>query len=155
MRLELADAPDTEAFGARLADASERGALIFLHGELGAGKTTLVRGFLRQLGYQGPVRSPTYTLIEPYELSGRAIYHMDLYRMADPEELEYVGVRDYLGEEGICLVEWPERAEELLRAPDLSLYLQHQAQGGRTAHIMALSARGERILLRLESDPSL
>jgi tRNA threonylcarbamoyladenosine biosynthesis protein TsaE len=121
----LADVEATEAAGASLAQVCPPRCMIYLHGDLGAGKTTLTRGFLRGLGYAGAVKSPTFTLVEPYELAGRKIYHFDLYRLTSPEELEYLGIRDYL--EGICLVEWPQRA--VLPPPDWIIRLAYDAHG--------------------------
>lgn len=103
--------------------------LVTLHGDLGAGKTTLVSGLLSALGYQGPVRSPTYTLIEPYELAGRQFYHLDLYRLTDPMQLEELGVRDLLLPGAVLLVEWPERAGSLLSHADLAVHLAYPSQG--------------------------
>ena len=102
---------------------------IHLHGDLGAGKTTLVRGFLRGLGLQGAVRSPTYTLIESYQAGPVTVHHLDLYRLADPEELEYLGLRDLLGEPALLFIEWPERAGDWLPPPDLEIHLGHADEG--------------------------
>ena len=120
MRVTLADLAATEAAGAALGSALPRHLVVYLHGELGAGKTTLVRGLLRALGHPGRVPSPTYTLVEPYELGDLELKHLDLYRIADPEELEFLGVREM---EGVVLVEWPERGGHFLPAPDLSCRL--------------------------------
>lgn len=113
--------------------ATPPGALVFLHGDLGAGKTTLVRGLLRAYGVSGAVRSPTYTLIEPYEVavgpSQRRLYHLDLYRLADPEELEYLGWQELLADGGLLLIEWPERGAGWLPAPDLRLSITMQPPG--------------------------
>ncbi|MGE0113326.1 MAG: tRNA (adenosine(37)-N6)-threonylcarbamoyltransferase complex ATPase subunit type 1 TsaE [Steroidobacteraceae bacterium] len=103
--------------------------VITLQGELGAGKTTLVAGLLAAVGQVGPVRSPTYTLIEPYELAGRHFYHLDLYRLTDPLQLEELGVRDLLQPDAVLLVEWPERAGEWLAKPDLRVQLQYPEHG--------------------------
>jgi len=139
----LADTAATEALGGALAGAlrglGETGCLILLQGELGAGKTTLVRGLLRAAGHAGPVPSPTYTLVEPYEIDGTRLFHLDLYRIADAEELEYLGWRDIEG--AISLVEWPERAPELAARADLVIRLTH-ADGGRRARLEALSPTG-------------
>ena len=131
IRLELADAAATEAMGARLARAliGCAGLVVFLHGELGAGKTTLVRGWLRELGATGTIRSPTYTLVEPYELAGRSLLHLDLYRLSDAAELEQLGVYDTPPESSVWLVEWPERGAGQLPQPDLSIFLQVAAAG--------------------------
>ena len=130
MELTINSAEEMEALGARLAAQYSRG-IVYLQGELGAGKTTLVRGWLRALGHQGKVKSPTYTLIEPYDLSGRHIYHFDLYRLADPHELEGVGARDYFRPETLCLIEWPERGGSLLPSPDLWIIIEHQGEHRR------------------------
>lgn len=149
----LADESATLELGRQLALtlAQSQGAVVYLQGDLGAGKTTLVRGFLRGLGHTGTVKSPTYTLVEPYELAERVVYHFDLYRLTDPEELEYAGGRDYFSPGNICLVEWPERAEGWLARADISLRLEY-ADGGRMAHLQAHSPLGEDWLQRLKSN---
>jgi tRNA threonylcarbamoyladenosine biosynthesis protein TsaE len=119
----------TEQFGAALWRLLPSKCLVFLHGDLGAGKTTLVRGFLRAAGHLGTVKSPTYTLVEEYQVGGRKIHHFDLYRLADPEELEWIGIRDYLDEESICIVEWPEMGKGMLPAADVSIRLSVQDTG--------------------------
>ena len=104
--------------GGRIADQFTKGGMVLLNGDLGAGKTTLVRGLLRHLGYQGIVKSPTYTLVEPYQFENRTVYHFDLYRLGDPEELEYIGGRDYWNSNALCLIEWPEKALDYLPEAD-------------------------------------
>lgn len=125
----LPDALATEAFGKQLAAIVKPPTVIFLEGELGAGKTTLVRGFLRGFGYQDSVKSPTFTLVEPYQFETCRIYHFDLYRLNDPEELELMGVRDYFTEDAIILVEWPERGLGFLPKADLILELSLIPEG--------------------------
>jgi len=142
MSIELGDAAATEALAARLATAipaNGESCMILLQGELGAGKSTLARAMLRKLGHDGPVPSPTYTLVEPYEIAGRSIYHIDLYRIAGLEELEYLGWQDLQG--GLLLIEWPERAPELNNIADLRIALTYEGQG-RRASIEGLSEQG-------------
>jgi len=137
----VADEAAMEALAARLAPALADGTVVFLRGELGAGKTTLVRGILRGLGHAGAVKSPTYTLVEPYRLGGRTIYHFDLYRLNDPEELEFLGVRDYLSGSGICLIEWPERGAGVLAEADLEIAIE-RSPDGRVVRMRAHTPRG-------------
>ncbi len=137
------------ALGTRLATTAPPRAIVHLEGELGAGKTTLVRGLIRALGHEGAVKSPTYTLVEGYEIGGRRIYHLDLYRLADAEELEFLGLRDWLAEEALLLVEWPSRGEGVLPEADLRISIEYAGQGRRVA-VEAGSAVGEAWLERLE-----
>ena len=130
MRIELRDAEETVRWGASFAERLG-GELVFLRGELGAGKTTLVRGILRGFGHQGAVKSPTYTLLEPYELEDRRIYHFDFYRIEDPEELSFIGIDELLADAALKLVEWPERAGDRLPAPDMELVLTITDEGRR------------------------
>lgn len=126
----LSDSDDTERFGAVLAHCCPPGAVFYLYGDLGAGKTTLVRGFLRACGHLGAVKSPTYTLVEPYQIGQRLIYHFDLYRLGDPEELEYLGIRDYFDGQAISLIEWPQQGDGVLPQPLLSVTLSYH-EGAR------------------------
>lgn len=144
MKLQLADAAAMEALGARLATVLDQ-AIVYLQGDLGAGKTTLARGILRGLGYTGKVRSPTYTLVEPYAVRQGSVYHLDLYRLADPEELEWLGLRDMLSEQALLLVEWPERGEGVLPQADLVVQITPSGEG-RSVDIVAGSQRGRHIL---------
>lgn len=148
LKIHLADAEAQEAFGERLAAVLPPKAVVYLVGDLGAGKTTLARGLLRGLGYSGPVRSPTYTLVEPYDFDGRRCAHLDLYRLGDPEELEYLGLRDLVAEETLLLVEWPERGEGLLPLPDLYLRIEYVG-AGRDILVEASSELGAEILRRM------
>jgi tRNA threonylcarbamoyladenosine biosynthesis protein TsaE len=141
----LADAAAQEKLAGEVARHCPAGLVIFLHGELGAGKTTFVRGFLQALGHKGVVKSPTYTLVEPYELNGRSIYHFDLYRLADPEELEYAGGRDYFEGQSICLVEWPERAAGYLPQADIVCEIAY-AGTGRQLSLQAMTLKGSSVL---------
>jgi tRNA threonylcarbamoyladenosine biosynthesis protein TsaE len=148
MELHLHGEAAQEALGAQLAAVCDGRVLIFLEGDLGAGKTTLTRGFLRGLGHQGAVKSPTYTLIEPYLVGQRRVYHLDLYRVADPGELEYLGLRELLEEDAVLLIEWAERGEGWLPQPDLRIRIRH-AVGGRALSLSAATATGQRIISML------
>lgn len=143
--MNLKNESETVALGAKIASALQGGEMIYLSGELGAGKTTFVRGLLNALGYSGNVKSPTYTLVEPYSVNGRNIYHFDLYRINDPEELEAMGIRDYCDGESVCLFEWPEQGEDVIPAADIVLSLSHSEQG-RELKIESNSSKGEVIL---------
>lgn len=140
------DTPEAlEDLGARFAPHLPPGVVVHLHGALGAGKTTLVRGILHGLGYRGNVKSPTYTLVEPYSINGKVVYHFDLYRLKDPEELEFLGIRDYLEGQGICLIEWAGRGECVLPLPDVDIHIERETEG-RVVRFTARTGRGEVLL---------
>lgn len=146
------------SFGAALADAllevSGAAIVVAIQGELGAGKTTLVGGVINALGIAGAARSPTYTLIEPYEAHGRYVYHLDLYRLADPQEVEALGVRDLLMPDAVLLIEWPERGAGALPHADLAIAIRYPVVSGpdgdlRDLTVSAGTVAGERLLKRL------
>ncbi len=149
MNIEVADAAAMAALGGRLARVLDSG-IVFLEGNLGAGKTTLARGILHGLGHAGSVRSPTYTLVEPYPVAQGMVYHLDLYRLADPEELEWLGLRDMLDPGTLLLIEWPERGAGSLPAPDLVVRIA-PANGGRSVDLVSASVRGRHMLDLFES----
>ena len=134
------------AAGSAVGRALSAGAVVFLTGELGAGKTTFTRGALRALGHVGLVKSPTYTLCEPYDLANAGqLCHLDLYRLSNPEELEFLGIRDYVASGAVLLIEWPSKGEGWLPTPDLQVAL-HESGDGRELKIDALTADGEAVL---------
>lgn len=152
LKMHLADEAATRALGARLARAIEPGLFIYLHGDLGSGKTTLARGLLRGLGFQGRVKSPTYTLVELYTVSRLNLYHFDFYRFRDPKEWRDAGFSEYFGNTSVCLVEWPEKAGALLPAADLDIALGF-AGDGRDLEIRAATESGKACLSRLMQTP--
>ena len=129
MKKYLASTEATEQFGAALWTLLPQQGVIFLQGDLGMGKTTLVRGFLRAAGFKGAVKSPTFTLVEEYTLGERKIFHFDLYRLNDPEELEWMGIRDYFDQNSLCFIEWAERGTGFLPEPDMIISLAVQDLG--------------------------
>lgn len=147
----LPDEDATMVFGQRLAQALQQrdpreGMVIYLYGELGVGKTTLSRALIRGLGYHGPVKSPTYTLVEPYDFFDFPLYHFDLYRLSDPEEVEFLGVEDYFRAPAVCLIEWPEKGHGFLPSPDLEVrLLDRPGQSGRWVQWQPLSPAGARL----------
>jgi len=151
MRIRLDGEVAQIAFGRRIAEHLRAPCVVYLEGDLGTGKTTLARGVLRGLGHAGPVRSPTYTLLEPYELESMRLYHLDLYRLGDPEELEYLGLRDLLDEESLLLVEWPERGAGALPPPDLRIRLAHAGEA-RTLELVATGPQGAELQTHLLCD---
>lgn len=148
LELYLADAEATAAAGAALAEALSGGEVVYLAGQLGAGKTCLVGGLLAALGHHGPVKSPTYTLVEPYEIGPRTVYHFDLYRLAHPQELDYLGIRDYFDGRAVCLIEWPSLGAGFLPRASLSLTLTVAAPGRRLR--AEAGPGGEALLAALE-----
>lgn len=151
LEVRLGDPEAQLAFGETLGRFLPRCLVVYLEGDLGTGKTTLVRGILRSLGHLGSVRSPTYTLIEPYELDRARVYHLDLYRLSDPEELEYLGLRDLSGEDSLLLVEWPGRGTGALAAPDLIVRIGYQGSG-RLLTLSAQSAPGAGVIDSVAAD---
>jgi tRNA threonylcarbamoyladenosine biosynthesis protein TsaE len=146
----LADEEATVELGARLALALPPRAVVYLHGDLGAGKTTLARGILHALGHAGAVKSPTYTIVEPYRLPGRVVYHFDLYRLVDPAELEFLGIRDYVAEEALLLIEWSERGVGFLPPADLEIWLDQDGEA-RRARWQGRGDPGAAIVARLQA----
>lgn len=148
--LHLEDEQATLELGKRLAVGLVPGMLVALRGPLGAGKTTLARGMLRGLGFEGRVKSPTYALVELYELSRLDLYHFDLYRFSDPQELIESGLQETFNGTNVCIVEWPERAESVLPRADLEVSLA-MTNGARTALLTAQTENGKRCLRQLQT----
>jgi tRNA threonylcarbamoyladenosine biosynthesis protein TsaE len=150
MRICLEGEAAQVAFGRRLAEQLLPPCVIYLEGDLGAGKTTLVRGILWGSGHRGAVRSPTYTLLEPYEIGRVNLYHLDLYRLGDPEEIEFLGLRDLLDEQAMLFVEWPERGEDMLPPPDLRARIAYAGEG-RILDLVPRGPRGAELVARLRA----
>ena len=149
----VADEAEKCAFGHRLveticSESHSKGVTLYLNGPLGAGKTTLSRGIIQGLGHKGKVKSPTYTLVEEYRLQDKNIYHFDLYRLNDPEELEFMGIRDYFTENSICLIEWAEKGQGLLAEPDLLVNIDY-TNNARNVQLIAKSKLGNNIIKHL------
>ena len=158
VHLHLCDAAATTALGARLARALDGGMIVTLSGDLGSGKTTLVRGALRALGWESAVKSPTYTLVEHYPLSSLYFYHFDFYRFTDPQEWETAGLSECFRTDSVCVIEWPERVGALLPTPDLAIALAHPASSGaegRDALVDAHTSIGERALAAMNAMPAM
>jgi tRNA threonylcarbamoyladenosine biosynthesis protein TsaE len=140
------------ALGRKLSAAFEPGLVVFLQGGLGMGKTTLSRGIIQSLGHGGAVKSPTYTLVEPYQLGNLQVFHFDLYRLSDPEELEFMGIRDYFGDFSVCMVEWPERGLGALPPADLVITIARKGRGRCVAYVPE-TERGNRVLAGMPENP--
>ncbi len=146
----IVDSLEMENVGRLLYDACRpSGIILYLSGDLGAGKTTLVRGFLRAMDFVGNVKSPTYTLVEPYEFDSVKVYHFDFYRLQSPYELEYMGIRDYFQADAYCLVEWPEKAKPMLPQSDIHVYIKI-TQDTRQVVIEANTDRGKDVLQKFK-----
>lgn len=145
----LADEAATVSLGNRLADIVKNelkhGIVVYLNGDLGAGKTTLTRGFVQGMGHTGNVKSPTYTLVEPYELPPWQVYHFDLYRLADPEELEFMGIRDYFNSNCCCFIEWPEKGMGMLAKADITANLAYDDEQ-RIIELIAHTPKGDQLM---------
>ncbi len=148
MIITLKNETETTEIGSKLASYLKGGEVIYLKGELGTGKTTLVRGVLNRLGHTGNVKSPTYTIVEPYLIDSHVIYHFDLYRLDDPEELESLGIRDYCDGQSICFFEWPEKGGNLLPNADINLELTY-FESTREVEFTSKSDVGKTILKQL------
>lgn len=140
MKITLLNEQETEQFGAELWRILPKKCLLFLHGDLGAGKTTLTRGVLRAAGHKSAVKSPTYTLVEEYEIPSGKFFHFDLYRIKYPEELEWIGMQDYLEQQCLCFIEWPELGKGYLPTADIELSLTTEGNG-RVVDINVLSEK--------------
>ena len=148
----IADEQEQIALAKRVAKYLSTSFVMLLKGDLGVGKTTFARGFIQASGFDGIVKSPTYTLVEPYPIThNRMCYHFDLYRLADAEELEFIGARDYFNNTDVCLIEWPERAEGFLPPADWICEFSHHDEG-RSLQISAITGKGEDLMLRVFSN---
>ena len=151
LRINLSDEDQTEAFGRLLARLIKIPFTIYLEGDLGTGKTRLSRALLHGLGHEGVVKSPTYTLVEPYHLDDKVVYHFDLYRLAEPSELDFMGIRDYFTENALVLVEWPNRGTGFLNPQDMTIRLEFAGQG-RDCTVSAHSVAGDALIDQLKQN---
>lgn len=149
LELEARTVESMEALGTRLSAHIRSVGLVYLYGELGCGKTTLVRGVLRGLGHKGTVKSPTFTLVEPYACKGFKVFHFDLYRLTNPAELEFLGFRDYLKQNSVCLVEWADRGAGILPTPDVDVVIA-KVDDKRTVALISHTERGGELLSGLQ-----
>lgn len=150
LTIDLPDERATIKYGRLLGSCLRGGEIVYLHGTLGAGKTTFCRGVLAAWGHQGTVKSPTYTLVEPYVLDAQRVYHFDLYRLGDPEELEFIGVRDYFDGQSLVLIEWPERGQGMLAKADLHIEILLNKHG-RTVQVRAETEKAGQVLKQLQT----
>lgn len=139
------------ALKAQLQAQNDKGLTVYLNGELGAGKTTLTRSIVLAFGHQGNVKSPTYTLVEEYHLPPFSLYHFDLYRLADPEELEFMGIRDYFQPKTLCLLEWASKGEGMIEPADIMVQIDY-ANEGRNITLLPQSATGKEILVKFQQN---
>lgn len=147
--IEIQNEEAMQSFGSRMSKYIEPGTVIFLCGDLGAGKTTFTRGFLRGLGYEGHVKSPTYTIVESYELNKTTVFHFDFYRVKDPLELEYIGIEEYFTPQSICIIEWPEIVLAMLPRCDLIINIKIE-ENSRHLHIEAETNVGKQLIGHLQ-----
>ncbi|MGM0906446.1 MAG: tRNA (adenosine(37)-N6)-threonylcarbamoyltransferase complex ATPase subunit type 1 TsaE [Pseudomonadota bacterium] len=145
---KLANEAETLALAKKFSEVLQTPLVVYLKGELGAGKTAFCRGVIQALGHSGAVKSPTYTLVEPYQLQGWRIHHFDLYRLADPEELEYMGIRDYFAEDTLNFIEWPDKGYGWLPGADIEIRIEYAGEG-RKITFSALTEAGQRIIKTL------
>lgn len=151
LTIEIADEAAMLGLGKALASTAPLLRLVFLRGDLGVGKTTLCRSLIRAMGHSGSVKSPTFTLVEPYACASKNIYHFDLYRLNDPEELEFLGIRDYINDHSLCLIEWPERGDSILPKPDLDITMRISSKK-RELSLQPYTANGEQACAHIYSN---
>jgi len=149
MKKILADEDATYFFAEKLAKVLPSRLIIFLQGDLGAGKTTFVRGLLKGLNFQEKVKSPTFTIVESYATAEHLLFHFDLYRLNDPEELDYIGIRDYFLQPAICLIEWPEQGLTFLPSPDMIIAFEVMDEQTRMINLQAVSDQGKALIEQL------
>lgn len=145
----LTNEHETVALGLALSELLSLPFVIYMYGDLGAGKTTFVRGLLQGMGHQGAVKSPTYTLVEPYNLQNKAVYHFDLYRLADPEELEFIGIREYYDDDALLIFEWPDKGEGMIPEADLVIELEYMDRGRKADFMFSDVALGQDIAQKI------